>query len=171
MTTNIQIQDRLQKVPGFVGVYDAQQDLPDPKSLRHGSHFIANYGQDTHWVWVYVGSHDKSPLYLDPLGFSSNGFVDSRALDIPNPRFDLYLKACCRQFGWNFYMQNTHHIERVNEDICGEISCLGAILDRTIPNDRNGSINSHWREIIFRSRNMSSESFQKWIIAKVGLRK
>ena len=173
MTTNTEIQHKMRHDKSFLGVF-ATDTIPDPKNIPFGKHLICNFSkieeQGTHWIWMHTGGKDTTPLYFDPLGHSSNGIFDSKALGVDNPHFDTFLRHCAQRLGYSYYRQNTIPIEKPDETTCGELSTWAAMTQQ-LPNDIQSRIVPAWAEIVYKSKNMSSKSFEKYIIRKLNLRK
>lgn len=171
MTSNIQIQNRLENVKYFQGVYASDQ-LPDFKLLPPGSAIIVNYSPSdsggSHWcAMLHLNDKHHIPAWYDSFAFRPDG-LDSILNE--HTRFDQYLKAASEHSGFEGkYNRSDLEIQCASSDVCGELATFSVLQD-SIPNKPDGSVRPEWRNMIKKMNELPCEKFNHYIINLVRLR-
>lgn len=145
-TTDVQLEQRLKGVPGFLGVY-ANDELPNPKEIPRDSCFIANYSAreeaGTHWVaFLHINAGSRPPEFFDSYGFPPGG--ENSLLNTRAP-FQRFMESAAK--GGKFYYNHVN-LQCADSDVCGEY-CAQAILTQELPEDpKTGKIRPEWRRLI-----------------------
>lgn len=147
-TTNEQLERKCRGVPGFLGVFSADNL---PRVVPPDASLIANYSNQsepgTHWIAIlHLNDRSRQPEFFDSFGFPPDG---ENVILGTTAKFDKYMKYMSVRAGaGGKYLYNKLNMQCSRADVCGEYAAW-AIQKQTLPeNMRTGAIKPEWKQIL-----------------------